>query len=229
MNRTCLIKACLFKAALAACACVLLLASCAQASKQVFPKHYTLGESAAPAAQHAPATSEVGSILEVTRIDVPPWLQGTDLYYRLDYKHDDQIAAYGLSDWVAPPARMLEQMIQNTLAADGAWRLVLGPASPAKADLSLHIRLDDFSQMFTSPQQSYGVLDATATLVDTQDGNAVAQRHFHVREQAPSADAAGGVKALNRASRQFADELQQWLGTAAKRTMPGPSAARRER
>lgn len=218
MNRTCQIKAGL------ACACVLLLAGCAQASKQVFPRHYTLMESAAPSAQHAPATPGAGSILQVERIDVPPWLQGNDIYYRLDYKHDDQIAAYGLSDWVAPPARMLEQMIQNTLAADGAWRLVLGPASPAKADLSLHIRLGDFSQVFTSPQQSYGVLDATATLMETQDGNAVAQRHFHVRTEAPSANAEGGVKALNRASRQFATELEQWLGTAAKRAAPPGSS-----
>ena len=191
-------------------ACLLMLAGCAQlSSRQAFPKHYTLAGSPAPAQQTSGATSQ--ATLQVARITVVPWLQGTALYYRLDYRRDDRIATYAQSDWVSPPARLLEQIIRNAIARDGVWRVVTGPAGPARTDFSLHIGLDDFSQAFASPGQSRGMLDATATLVDNRNGNAIAQKSFHVEAAAPSADAQGGVKALNHAALQFTAELEQWL------------------
>ena len=192
-------------------ACLLMLAGCAQiSSRQSFPKHYTLTGSSAPAQQ---ASDTTHATLRIARITAPPWLQGTALYYRLDYRHDDRIATYAQSDWASPPARLLEQIIRNAIARNGAWRVVTGPEGPARTDFSLHIGLDDFSQAFASPGQSRGVLDATATLVDNRNGNAIAQKSFHVAVAAPSADAQGGVKALNDAALQFAAELERWLRT----------------
>lgn len=189
--------------------CLLLLAGCANvSSRQAFPKHYALAGAELPASHEPTATHMT---LRIARIAVPSWLDGTDMYYRLDYRHDDSIAAYAQSDWLAPPAQMLEQVIRNTIAGGGTWRAVFGPDDPANADFSLRTRIDDFGQVFTSPQQSYGVLDAVATLVDNRDETAVAQKRFYLRVAAPGADAAGGVAALNSASRQFAVELQQWL------------------
>lgn len=201
----------------AACACVLLLAGCASASKQApFPKHYALAAPAPAAAQHAAQAPQHRATLRVARIVVPAWLEGDGLYYRLAYRGDDRVAAYANSDWVAPPAGMLESLIRNDLAGGGTWRIVVGPGSPAQTDFSLHIRLDDFSQVFTSPGKSHGVLDATATLVDTRTETAMTQKRFHIQADAPTANAAGGVKALGDASRQFATRLQQWLGTASR-------------
>ncbi|MGH8152661.1 MAG: ABC-type transport auxiliary lipoprotein family protein, partial [Rhodanobacteraceae bacterium] len=98
------------------------------------------------------------------------------------------------------------------------------PDNSAQTDFGLHIRLDDFSQVFTNPGQSQGVLDATATLVDHHNEAAMAQKRFHIQVNAPSADAAGGVKALNDASRQFVARLQKWLGTVPRGTRaPGPA------
>jgi len=193
-------------------ACLLMLAGCAQiSSRQSFPKHYTLTGSSAPAQQASDTTPH--TTLRIARITAPPWLQGTALYYRLDYRHDDRIATYAQSDWASPPARLLEQIIRNAIARNGAWRVVTGPEGPGRTDFSLHIGLDDFSQAFASPGQSRGVLDATATLVDNRNGNAIAQKSFHVAVAAPSADAQGGVKALNDAALQFAAELERWLRT----------------
>jgi cholesterol transport system auxiliary component len=198
-------------------ACLLMLAGCAQiSSRQSFPKHYTLTGSSAPAQQASDTTPH--ATLRIARITAPPWLQGTALYYRLDYRHDDRIATYAQSDWASPPARLLEQIIRNAIARNGAWRVVTGPAGPARTDFSLHIGLDDFSQAFGSPGRSRGVLDATATLVDNRDGNAIAQKSFHVAAAASSADAQGGVKALNDAALQFAAELERWLRTVPARS-----------
>ncbi|HEX7369168.1 MAG TPA: ABC-type transport auxiliary lipoprotein family protein [Rhodanobacteraceae bacterium] len=196
-----------------------LLAGCAHTpSRQVFPRHYTLTVSPL----NAPSTGiHVHATLQVGRISVPPWLDGSDLYYRLDYRHDDQIAAYGQSDWIAPPARLLEQAVVTVMGTSGAWRIVTGPASAARSDFSLDIRLNDFSQVFTSPVASKGVLDATATLLDNQTDQAVAQRHFHIQAPSPSPDAAGGARALNAASQQFVAQLRQWLATA-RPPLPSP-------
>lgn len=207
-------------------ACLLALGGCAAASKQaVFPSHYVIGDAAAPA---SPASAPAGArgSLRVARIVAPPWLQGTDLYYRLDYRHDHAIAAYADSDWVAPPARMLGQLVVNTLAGTGIWRVVIGPGSPAHADFGLDIRLDDFSQAFSSPADSVARLDATATLVDNRDGHVIAQRRFELQASAPSANAAGGVAALNDASRQFATRLADWLRETAP-SLPSVKGASR--
>jgi len=205
-------------------ACMVVLGGCAQlSSRQTFPEHYTLVDTPSPALQNS-GTPEWNATLHVARIAVAPWLQGTDLYYRLDYRHDNRIAAYAQSDWVTPPARLLEPMIRNALANGNAWRAVIGPTGPARTDFSLHVRLDNFSQTFTSPRQSYGALDATATLVDNRDGSAFAQKHFRIRTPAPTADAEGGVKALNRAALQFIGGIEQWLRTTPQR-QPQPSTA----
>lgn len=194
-------------------ACVLLVGGCAHlSSRQTFPRQYTLSAPASSPAQQSPGTPGNATI-QVARIDVAPWLDGTDLHYRLDYRHDNRVAAYAQSDWLAPPAALLEPLIDGAIADGHAWRAVTGPTGPARTDFSLHVRLDDFSQVFTSPQQSYGALDATATLVDNRDGSPVAQRHFHVRTPAPAADAKGGVEALNQAALQFVGGLEQWLRT----------------
>jgi cholesterol transport system auxiliary component len=104
---------------------------------------------------------------------------------------------------------MLGQRLRGALD-DGGWRAVVGPANSAQADVTLHVSVDDFSQVFTSPGESFGVLDATVTLDGANDA-LVAQRHFHFRVAAPSADAAGGVEALDAASGHFADQLRDWL------------------
>lgn len=187
--------------------CVLALGGCAMASRQnVIPHHYTLGGSQAAAAQAPSATG--GATLRIARIEMPAWQQGNGLYYRLAYRNGEAIAAYADSDWAAPPADMLERRLHNALA--GGWGAVVGRDSGARADFTLDLRVDDFSQVFTTPTQSFGVLDATATLV-AASGGVVAQRHFHFRVAAPGADAAGGVRALDAASRELAQRLRGWL------------------
>jgi cholesterol transport system auxiliary component len=164
--------------------CTLALGGCGAASRQnVVPRHYTFGGSAPAATQTSPHPH--GAILRIARIEMPAWLQGTGLYYRLAYRNRNVIAAYANSDWAAPPAGMLEQRLRSALA-DGGWRAIV------------------------APDESFGVLDATVTLDGANDA-LVAQRHFHFRVAAPTADAAGGVKALDAASRDFARQLRDWL------------------
>lgn len=197
---------------------------CALGTRPSAPRQYTLA-AIAPAVSH-PAIRNAGrATLQVARIDVPAWLTGTQMYYRLRYRGDASLAAYTQSEWAAPPGGLLQREVQRSLARAGGWRIVVGPDAPARTTFSLYIRLDDFSQAFTAPRQSAGVLDATATLVADADGTAVAQRHFHVAVPASTPDAAGGVAALAAASRAFAAQLAAWLPTIAARADLAPTAS----
>lgn len=194
------------------CACALILVGCMNTTRTRFTNHYTLGEStpANTAAHHGQA------VLRISRIAVPPWLEGTAMHYRLDYRHDNRVAAYGRSDWVAPPATMLEDLIRNTVAAGGDWLAVVGPGSTAMADADLHLQLENFSQVFAQPDQSAGLIEATATLVDSRDASVMTQKHFRIEVPASTPDAQGGAKALGEAGRRFATQLERWLASTAE-------------
>ncbi|HET6586787.1 MAG TPA: ABC-type transport auxiliary lipoprotein family protein [Oleiagrimonas sp.] len=194
------------------CACTLVLGGCMNTTKTSFTTHYTLGESS-PAITDARHGQQV---LRISRIDAPPWLEGTAMHYRLDYRHDNRVAAYGRADWIAPPATMLENLIRNTAAAGGGWRAVIDPGSTATADADLHLQLENFSQVFAQPDQSAGLIEATATLVDDHDGSVMAQKHFRVKVPASTPDAQGGAKALGEAGRQLAAQLERWLESAVE-------------
>lgn len=196
-------------------ACMLLLGGCMRMTKAEFPTHYALNNPTPRVHKGRHATHPGAKILQIARITVPEWIQGTAMYYRLDYQHDSRVSAYGRSDWIAPPATLLEPVVQNAITAGGGWRAVIGPGNPATADASMHLRLNDFSQTFSQPDHSVGVLDATATLIDNHDDSVVAQKHFHIEVPAPTADAPGGAKALDQSSQKFAEGLQRWLETTA--------------
>ncbi|MBS0383651.1 MAG: membrane integrity-associated transporter subunit PqiC [Proteobacteria bacterium] len=186
------------------------LAGCVHATRSTIIHHYDLGSVVAAAGNHH-EVDRTGKVLQVDSIATPAWLAGTAMHYRLLYRDNRRVAAYAQSDWISPPATLLEPVLRSAIAAGSGWRAVLGPRDPAQADTRLHIRLDDFSQVFSEPGDSAGVVDATATLIDNHDDHVIAQRHFHVEIAAPSPNAAGGVAALAKASRELATQLQDWL------------------
>lgn len=203
------------KACLAVGACAMLLAGCMHTTRTNFPRHYTLSTAVPSLDNGQQATDAHGKILQIAGITVPAWLDGTAMYYRLDYRGDSRVSAYASSDWIAPPATLLEPLLQRAIVGGGNWRAVIGPRNPATADASLRIRLDDFSQAFPRPDHSEAVIDATATLIDNHDDSVIAQKHFRIEVAASSADAEGGAKALDEASGQLAARVQQWLGMVA--------------
>ena len=101
-------------------------------------------------------------------------------------------------------------------ASTGAANVAPAVATrPTVADplLNLHLELEEFSQLFETPDKSSGVLRLRATL--TQRGAAgetlLAQRSFVVQQAAPTPDASGGVRALTGATDQAIQEIEVWL------------------
>jgi cholesterol transport system auxiliary component len=172
----------------------LTLAACsAGAVRQVDVSRYDLGPLALPLA----ADSGVAAV----EVIAPSWLGSDGMEYRLAYADAGRRLEYAESRWAAPPAELLRQGLQRQLAGAGRCRLRLD--------------LDEFVQVFDSPQAGRLVLESRATLFAGQE--VVARKLVAVSPATPSADAKGGVAAAAAAVRTLGDELAAWLVAYAER------------
>ncbi|MBS0455197.1 MAG: membrane integrity-associated transporter subunit PqiC [Proteobacteria bacterium] len=211
-------------------AAVAALATCLLASCGALPERpqratlYDFGAGPLPgsaAATPAAANTQLPPIL-LPHIDAPARLDGAQILYRLAYSDPNELRPYSLARWSVPPTRLLEQRLRETLAQR---RVVLGAEEgtniarvQGKVPNSLRLTLEEFSQYFESAGSSTGMVRVRATLMNTTGAGdrVLGQRTFSAQAPAPTADAAGGVKALAVASDavvaqvvQWADQLQQ--------------------
>lgn len=157
--------------------------------------------------------------LALAEIETSASLDSTAILFCLAYADAQQLRPYALARWSMPPAQLLQQRLRDTLSRS---RVVLhageGPAlnrSGKQAVLPwvLRLELEEFSQLFDTPASSVGLIRLRATLVEVTGGGdkLLAQRSFTLQRPAPSADAAGGVRALTAASDAAVMALDEWL------------------
>ncbi|XBP70438.1 ABC-type transport auxiliary lipoprotein family protein [Polaromonas hydrogenivorans] len=144
-------------------------------------------------------------------------LDNQAVLYRLGYLDAQQLRPYSQARWSMPPAQLLRQRLRERL---GQQRVVFNAREGAALNrsqnanlLMLRLELEEFSQLFSAPDASVGLVRLHATLVEiTPAGERlVAQRNLSVQRPATRADAAGGVRALTAATDAAIDELDQWL------------------
>lgn len=187
----------------------LVLAGCAVGPQQrPSPALYDFG---VPAAPNSPKLS---ASLAVARVTAPEWLESPTLQYRLAYQDPLRYQGYGESRWVSSPAQLLTERLRQ--AAQSAGRGTVRDTEGVRTDYVLRVELEEFSQVFDSPQASRGVARARATLV--REGRVlVAQKNFTAEKPAPGADAAGGARALAAAADQLVAEILAWASLATAR------------
>jgi len=190
------------------------LAGCkALPDKPVQQTMFDFGPAPAVPARNAPALPP----LLMPDLQVGTALESTELHYRLAYEDAHQLRPYAYARWSSPPAELVHQRLRDVL---GRERAVLDPGAASAltrrggaAPPVLRLELEEFSQVFASPGESSGVLRVRATLLESTAGGErlVAQRSFEARRPAPTADAAGGVRALAAATDAVAADLAAWM------------------
>lgn len=179
------------------------------------PTLYDLGLAPAADAGAAPAASRTPLVLP--EVEVEGILETTALLYRLGYEDPHQLRPYAYARWSSPPPQLLRQRLREVLGRDRAVLDSAAAAALARRGAErppvLRVQLEEFSQLFDSPQASRGVLRLRCTLLDASAGGErlVAQRSFALDRPAPSADAAGGVRALTAATDAAAVDILRWL------------------
>jgi cholesterol transport system auxiliary component len=187
------------------------LAACAALpEKPVRPTLYDFGPPSPPG---APAAG--GPALVLAQVEADGILETPALLYRLGYEDAHQVRPYAYARWSAPPPQLLYQRLREVL---GHERTVLDDAAAAalvrrggERPPVLRVELEEFSQLFDSPSSSRGLLRLRCTLLEAGAGQRLAQRSFQADRPAPSADAAGGVRALAAATDGAAQDIALWL------------------
>ncbi|PHM18703.1 MAG: hypothetical protein CK604_16250 [Curvibacter sp. PD_MW3] len=182
------------------------LSGCALPQRGPSPLLYDFGArspGATPAASTAAALPALATTVQAT-----PAFDGNAMLYRLAYADGQQLRAYTQARWAMPPAELVQQRLREGLSGQFT---VLRPGEDAPRVLQLE--LEEFSQVFDAADKSSGLLRLRATVRQRLPSGErmMAQRTVVVKRPAPSADAAGGVRALSTATDAAVDELAQWL------------------
>jgi cholesterol transport system auxiliary component len=171
----------------------------------------------APAAASAATAAPASATIVLADIETSSAFDGSALLYRLGYADANQLRPYASARWSAAPTQLIRQRLREQL---GQSRPVLDLSESAALARSggvmprvLRIELEEFSQLFDSPSQSWGLLRLRASLFDNDAAGEklIGQRNIVKREPAASADASGGVRALAAATDAAAAEISQWL------------------
>lgn len=153
-----------------------------------------------PVARLAVGGTWPGLSLEVRS---PPWFDSTNVDYRLAYADPLTRRQYVGSRWAGAPAQLIAQRLRQQLG-------VVSATANSATDCLIRVELQEFSQVFDSPQSSRGVLTASVSLIDGKR-RVVAERLAVIDKPALGADASGGVQALVAASTEFGRLLSDWL------------------
>jgi cholesterol transport system auxiliary component len=190
------------------------VAGCATPNKPVRATLYDFGPGTTAAQAVGPQPLPA---LVLADVDASGALDGSAVLYRLGYADPNQLRPYAHARWSAPPPQLIRQRLRQQLSRERAV-LDLGEGAAlartgGMAPRVLRIDLEEFSQVFDSQAQSWGLLRLRATVMDSTPGGErlLAQRSFVSRQPAASPDAPGGVRALAAATDAAAEEIGQWL------------------
>jgi cholesterol transport system auxiliary component len=146
-------------------------------------------------------------------VAAPAWLDTPGIIYRLNYENAARQQTYATSRWASAPALLLAQRLRGRLAA-ASDASVIGVADGARADYSLRVELEEFSQVFDAADVSRVVVMARASIVNMQRRSVEAQKSFIVERPAVSPNAEGGVKALTVAADDLVEAIVAWVAAS---------------
>ena len=174
--------------------------------KPVRPEPYDLG----PPLPLAASTTATGPALAVDTVEANAAIDGTAVVYRLLYSGDgQQPRPYAQARWVMSPPQLVSQRLREAFSAT---RPVVD-VGMGLAQLELRAQLDDFSQVFSGPGASEGVVRLRLTLIAPASATQrlLGQHTVVVRKPAQTADAPGGVAALRAATDEAVRQAVAWV------------------
>lgn len=151
----------------------------------------------------ADATSPLATEIRIDRITATEPLNSNRIRYRLSYHNPTQVFTYTESRWAAQPVELLMTKARAQSHASSQPNCVL------------QLQLEVFDHVFDSPSASFGVIQFNAILNDNKSRKMIAHKQFQERVSAESADAKGGVAALNQASTTALAKVLAWANTPA--------------
>jgi len=152
--------------------------------------------------------------LKVSQIFALDTLQTKKMRYALQSYEE---YAYTQSRWVVAPSEAIIHNVIESLQQDGMFKSVIEYGSKAQANLLLELRVDEFMQYFDADEKSSFVkVTLGMRLIDQNNNEVVIEKSFHEVQKAQSADAQGGVAALNTAVAKVIQEVRSTLAEVCR-------------
>ncbi|MCM8596021.1 ABC-type transport auxiliary lipoprotein family protein [Accumulibacter sp.] len=152
-------------------------------------------------------------------VRAPSWLDSSAIEYRLLYDSPFRLRSYSLSRWAGGPAQLLAQRLRQQLG-------MAGSSGRVAVSCVLRFELEEFAQLFDTPERSRGSVRGRAKLLDARH-RIVAERAMSSEQPAATGDARGAVRAMVAAGDSLAGQFASWLNDLDKRgrlTICRPSA-----
>jgi len=121
---------------------------------------------------------------------------------------------YQNSEWSNTLPKLLQGSVIASLQQSGMFKAVLPYGSTVEEDLRLESIIYDFSHHIRG-ERSYAVVSVQFSLIDTRSGKLIGSKRFSYRENTPTLNAEGYVKASNRAMHRLVQDLILWLKSRA--------------
>ena len=126
-----------------------------------------------------------------------------------------EVSYYAFNQWADTPARMLMRLLALAMEKTDLWEAVFQTPSPVRADHRLDAdNLVLEHQFFSSRSRVRLIL--RVQLIDVKRQSVMGTRGFEIFEDAPTADAYGGVIAANRAAAKLLEEVAGWVATVIR-------------
>ena len=184
------------------------------------PQVYDLGPVSANTTSTTPTTVSARPLAPLVLAEI--WTSGqregsSAMLYRLAYANAQQLHPYAQARWSQPPAQLLQQALSQQLGQQrpvltGVAGMQLATQAAQPPDV-LHIELEEFSQVFDSPDSSHALLRLRVSLLrpGKSGDQLLGQQPITITAPAASANAVGGAQALAQATQQAGAQLQAWL------------------
>jgi len=185
----------------------LLMSACAGGGNPTTVAVYDFGLPAAPLAAEGKWSRLA------LELKSPSWFDSLHVGYRLAYDDPLKHHEYAASRWVSAPDSLLAQRLRQQLGSASVNGNI-------PFDCLLRVELQEFSQLFDTPQNSRGVLQVVVSLIDVRR-QTVSERRLFIDKPAATPDARGGVGALVAASTELGLRLSSWLDRLNEQNTPG--------
>lgn len=123
--------------------------------------------------------------------------------YRLNYQNPAQVFSYTQSRWSSSPADLLSAKLRSMASVSNV------------SNCSVMIHIEAFDQVFETANSSNGVVKLHAMLFAQKTRQPLLNHLVQENAPAPSADAKGGVAALDEASTRAIVRILEWADSAA--------------
>ncbi|WP_304546080.1 ABC-type transport auxiliary lipoprotein family protein [Sulfurimonas microaerophilic] len=116
------------------------------------------------------------------------------------------------SAWSDSPSRMIANKLVNVLDDSALFDGVYGYKSSKSGDLVLEMSINEFIQSFNEAgDRSDAKIDISFNLIEKKSGKLIASKNFFKVMKTKTADAEGGVEALNILLGEVLEDTVVWL------------------